>query len=99
MSGPYRLLRASERTSIGHCRIFRGLGQMQPVLIGIERGGVSLRIEGVQDGRPCWHVLPLPRFKQRAKELFAELEKHQRDGTRGPAAEAWDEYQASRKAA
>lgn len=87
---PYRLLRASERTLIGRARIFRGLGQMQPVIIGAERGGLTLRIEDVEDGRCCWRILPLPRYRSEAKRLFAELEDCHRRGVPSPATLAWE---------
>jgi hypothetical protein len=87
---PYRLLRASERTLLGRSRIFSGLGQMQPVIIGQDRGGLTLRIEDVEDGRPCWRVLPLPRYRKEAKRLFAQLEDCHRRGVPSPATLAWN---------
>lgn len=72
-------------------RHFEGLGQMQPVLLGRERGGhLALRIEGVEGGRPCWHVLPFPQCKARAKKALADLLEHKRNGTRSAASAAWE---------
>lgn len=79
------------------CRSIRDMGQLQPVLFGIEHGRPTLRIEGMASGRACWWVLPLPKFKAQAKSLFAELEAHKRNGTRGPAAKWWANYQATRE--
>lgn len=94
MPDPYRLLRASERTQLGRARIFRGLGQMQPVIIGQDRGGLTLRIEDVEDGRPCWRVLPLPRYRKEAKRLFAQLEDCHRHGVPTSATLAWEKGRA-----
>ena len=94
-----RLLRTSDRLLVGRGRIWHGLGQMQPVIIGWERGRITLRIEDVEDGRPCWRILPLPRHRAEAKRLFAELEAHHRNGTKTPASEAWDQIQQPRAAA
>lgn len=81
-----RLLRMTRRHSAGRVRIFNGLGQVHPTLISYEEGqGITLRIEGESEGRCCWHVLPLSRFRQTAKQLFGELEEHHRAGTDGPA--------------
>lgn len=79
---------------------FQGIGYLQPTLIGYEAGrGITLRIEGASNGRPCWHVLPLRTHKQFAKQLLAALEWHRANGTQGPAEHAWksrpDLYPAS----
>ena len=84
-----RLLRASERTVVGRARIFPNMGQMQPVIMGFERGRLTLRIEGVSDGRACWWVLVLPEKKTEAKRLFAELEACHKNGTPSAATTAW----------
>lgn len=80
-----------------------GLGQLQPVLFGVECGAPTLRIEGMADcfgaPRACWHVLPLPHHKRKAKALFADLERHKEAGTRGPASQWWFERQTGREAA
>lgn len=85
-----RLLRSSERLTVGRGRIWHGMGQMQPVIMGWERGRITLRIEDVEGGRPCWRILPLPRHRAEAKRLFAEVERCGREGTRTPASDAWD---------
>lgn len=89
-----RLLRMAQRSEISgvRSRIFRGLGQLQPVIMGFEGGLLKLRIEGVCDGRPCWWRFNLhdPEQKRRAKAHFAELEVCKRDGTRSSASQAWD---------
>lgn len=97
-----RLIRASERLPVGRGRIFRDLGQMQPVIIGYERGRITLRIEDVVGDRPCWRILPLPWNKDEAKRLFAELEACHREGRPSPASSAWKAIQnrdAARKEA
>lgn len=86
-----RILRLCDIGPVGRVRHVAGLGQMQPVLFGIERGRQpTLRIEGVVGDRPCWHVLPLPRYKAQAKTAFAELERCNTDGTRSAASQAWE---------
>lgn len=94
-----RLLRSSERLMVGRGRIWHGMGQMQPVIMGYERGRITLRIEDVEGGRPCWRILPLPRHRADAKRLFGALERHHLDGTRTPASEAWDRIREPRNAA
>lgn len=96
MSSPMnvRLLRSSERLVVGKGRIWRGLGQMQPVIMGWERGRITLRIEDVEGGRPCWRILPLPRHRQEAKRLFAYVEACGRDGVPTEASKAWDRIEA-----
>lgn len=89
-----RLLRSSERLMVGRGRIWNGLGQMQPVIMGWERGRITLRIEDVEGGRPCWRILPLPRHRQEAKRLFAHVEACARDGLRTEASKAWEEIRA-----
>lgn len=85
-----RLLRLAERSEIEPraLRHFRGMGQLQPVLMGFGRHGLELRIEGVANGLPCWRVLPLPRYRAEAKAAFAELEQCNRDGRPSPACQA-----------
>ena len=92
-----RILRMCRRSVLrgDNTRHVADLGQLQPVLFCIERDrGVSLRIEDAAERhgklRPCWAVLPLPRHKQRAKELFAHLEQCKAAGTRTAAAQAWE---------
>lgn len=87
-----RILRMCQRSPIKGCNIRRvaGLGQMQPVLFGIEHGTVRLRIEDAQGGRPCWAVLPLPQYKARAKALFRHLEHCKATGQRSAASQAWE---------
>lgn len=89
-----RLLRMAERGVLrgDKTRIFRGLGQMQPVLIGFEHGYLKLRIEGVSGGKPCWWRFNLqdPEQKARAKAHFAHLETCKREGTSSTAREAWE---------
>lgn len=91
-----RILRMCEICPVGRVRRVKGLGQLQPVLFGYERGQPTLRIEGLEKGQWCWWALPLPRYKEQAKRLFAEMEAHIAAGTEGPAANAWREYQESR---
>lgn len=83
------LLRIAERTYTGG-RNFRGLGQLQPVLFGRERGAMTLRIEGVAGGRPCWHVLPFPAHKAEAKRLLGELIACKAEGRPSAARIAWE---------
>lgn len=87
-----RILRMCERSPLAGFNIRRvvGLGQMQPVLFGIEHGTVRLRIEDAQGGRACWNVLPLPRYKAKAKALFAHLEECKAKGLRSTASQAWE---------
>lgn len=91
---PYRLLRLSRRTKIGHCRIFEGIGQLQPVLMGRSRhGGLEFRIETTAEHRgktqPCWMVIQLPEGKRLAKQLLASLEAANAAGKPSAAALAW----------
>lgn len=91
-----RLLRIAERRSKG-LRSFQGLGQLQPVLMGWERGGLTLRIEGTDSqGNACWRILPLPRYRAEAKAAIAELEACRREGRSSPARAAWDAYKEAR---
>ena len=89
-----RILRMCRRGPVGNIRMVQGLGQLQPVLLSFERGATTLRIEGVdgRTGQPVWHALPLPRYKAKAKALFAELEAHKAAGTEAPGAKWWREH-------
>lgn len=95
-----RILRMCDRPPLkSHwtMRRVRDLGQMQPVLFAFEgERGLTLRIEGVAQGRACWQVLPLPRYKAQAKAAFAELEAHKADGTDTPARAVWRAYETTR---
>jgi hypothetical protein len=91
-----RLIRISERNGRGG-RNFRYLGQLQPCTLSHGRFGIELRCEGVgRDGMPVLQSFHLPRFKAQAKAAFAELERHHAEGTRTPAAAAWDAYQVTK---
>ena len=89
-----RILRMTHRSTIGGiCRRVEGIGQLQPTLFCIERGGVSFRAESAAErhgrAQPCWVVYPLPRYRQEAKRLFAELERCKVAGINTPAKAAW----------
>jgi hypothetical protein len=66
-----------------------GLGQMQPVLFGIEKGKITLRAETVASGRCAWGVYPLPWQKGEAKRALSELLSAKRDGRDSSAKAAW----------
>jgi hypothetical protein len=93
-----RILRMCRRMPHAHTRLVEDLGQVQPVLFCIERGGVSLRIENAGERygtmQPCWAVLPLPKYKARAKDLFSHLERCKAKGTRSAASKALDAREA-----
>lgn len=74
-----------------------GIGQLQPVLFGIEaERGITLRIEGVADrhGKSswCWWILPLSTCKPLAKALFSGLEECHANGTESAAMRLWREH-------
>lgn len=83
-----RILKMCRRSPLrgNNIRVVSGLGQLQPVMFSIDRGGVpAFRCEDAQNGRACLVKLPLPNHKARAKALFAELEHHKANGTRTAA--------------
>lgn len=95
-----RILRMCDRSMRWQkCWRVVGLGQLQPVLFGWERDGVTLRIEGIADRHGittwCWWILRLPHCKPQAKAAFSELERHKATNTESGAMRLWREYKAS----
>lgn len=92
-----RILRMCYRSPVDRARVVdAGLGQLQPVIFGIEHGRPTLRIEGVADRwgwlSACWWVLDLTtrEGREQAKERFAHLEMCRREGLESDAAKAWN---------
>jgi len=81
------------RRGLGRSRHVPGLGQLQPVTFGYSRGRVTFRCEDVsrcgREIRPCMAILPLPRNKEKAKRLFALLERCKLSGEKTPAYNAY----------
>lgn len=100
-----RLLRMTERRNLpgSQCRIFVGLGALQPVLITRKGDGYSFRAEDVEErfGRlaPCWRVLDTRRHRDRVRELLAELIACADAGDSTPAELAWRRIQAEERRA
>lgn len=100
-----RILRLCRTTGLkgrnGRARIVQGLGQLQPVTFHVEpsRGGrtilVGFQAEAITaKGKPCLRTLWLPVMREAAKQAFADLECHAREGTKTPAAVAWERMEA-----
>ena len=67
-----------------------------PLIFRLWQPGATMVAERFGTMSPCWAVLPLPKHKDRAKDLFAHLERCKERGTRSAASKAWDAIKEAR---